>query len=154
MTCALYEDQQTTKTFTIEGVTDENYYTALLGYPPTMIASDQVVKTFANHPITLKTSIKYHKEYDRDTEQEILALLEKNDNAKDFSWESKIEDADEIEKAQDTADHKRRVFVVQPEPPYDIGDLWTQGETGDLMRCRVARASGSYDSSDWEKASK
>lgn len=58
------------------------------------------------------------------------------------------------EKAQDTADHKRRVFVVQPEPPYDIGDLWTQGKTGDLMRCRVARASGSYDSSDWEKASK
>lgn len=58
------------------------------------------------------------------------------------------------ERAQDTADHKRRVFVVQPEPPYDIGDLWTQGETGDLMRCRVARASGSYDSSDWEKASK
>lgn len=58
------------------------------------------------------------------------------------------------EKAQDTADHKRRAFVVQPEPPYDIGDLWTQGETGDLMRCRVARASGSYDSSDWEKASK
>lgn len=47
-----------------------------------------------------KTSIKYHKEYDRDTEQEILALLEENDNAKDFSWESKIEDADEIEKAQ------------------------------------------------------
>lgn len=58
------------------------------------------------------------------------------------------------EKAQDTANHKRRVFVVQPEPPYDIGDLWTQGANGDLMRCRVARASGSYDSSDWEKASK
>lgn len=58
------------------------------------------------------------------------------------------------EKAQDTADHKRRVFVVQPEPPYDIGDLWTQGETGDLMRCRVARASGSYSEDDWEKASK
>lgn len=58
------------------------------------------------------------------------------------------------EKAQDTANHKRRVFVVQPEPPYDIGDLWTQGSNGDLMRCRVARASGSYDSSDWEKASK
>lgn len=58
------------------------------------------------------------------------------------------------EKAQDTADHKRRVFVVQPEPPYDIGDLWAQGFNGDLMRCKVARASGSYDSSDWEKASK
>ena len=58
------------------------------------------------------------------------------------------------EKAQDTANHKRRVFVVQPEPPYDIGDLWAQGSNGDLMRCKVARASGSYDSSDWEKASK
>lgn len=58
------------------------------------------------------------------------------------------------EKAQDTADHKRRVFVVQPEPSYDIGDLWSQGSGGDLMRCKVARASGSYDSSDWEKASK
>lgn len=100
ITCALYEDQQTTKTFVIEGVTDENYYTALLGYPPTIITSDQVVNTFANNPIRLKTGIKYHKEYDRDTEQEILSLLEENDNAKDFSWESKIEDADEIEKAQ------------------------------------------------------
>ena len=29
-----------------------------------------------------------------------MSLLEENDNAKDFSWESKIEDADEIEKAQ------------------------------------------------------
>lgn len=58
------------------------------------------------------------------------------------------------ERAQDTADHKRRVFVVQPEPPYDIGDLWTQGKTGDLMRCKVARASGSYSADDWEKASK
>lgn len=100
VTCALYEDQQTTKTFVIEGVTDENYYTALLGYPPTIITSDQVVNTFANNPIRLKTGIKYHKEYDRDTEQEILSLLKENDNAKDFSRESKIEDADEIEKAQ------------------------------------------------------
>lgn len=58
------------------------------------------------------------------------------------------------EKAQDTADHKRRAFVFQPEPPYDIGDLWTQGKTGDLMRCKVARASGSYSVDDWEKASK
>lgn len=58
------------------------------------------------------------------------------------------------EKAQDTADHKRRAFVVQPEPPYDIGDLWTQGSNGDLMRCKVARASGSYSEDDWEKASK
>ena len=48
--------------------------------------------------ITLKTSIKYQKEYDRDTEQEILALLEKSSNAKDFSWESKIKEVEEIQK--------------------------------------------------------
>lgn len=58
------------------------------------------------------------------------------------------------EKAQDTADHKRRVFVVTPQPPYDIGDLWTQGSTGDLMRCRTARATGNYTSSDWILATK
>lgn len=58
------------------------------------------------------------------------------------------------EKAQDTADNKRRVFVVQPEPPYDIGDLWSQGTNGDLMRCKASRSSGSYNASDWEKASK
>ena len=29
--------------------------------------------------------------------------------------------------AQDTADSKRRVFLSTPVPPYDEGDLWTQG---------------------------
>lgn len=59
------------------------------------------------------------------------------------------------EKAQDTADHKRRVFVVTPQPPYDIGDLWVQGETGDIMRCRVPKSDSSkYAADDWEKASK
>lgn len=59
------------------------------------------------------------------------------------------------EKAQDTADHKRRVFVVTPQPPYDIGDLWVQGDDGDIMRCRVPKSDSSeYASDDWEKASK
>lgn len=56
--------------------------------------------------------------------------------------------------AQDTADSKRRVFTAQPVPPYDPGDLWTAGPSGDLMRCKTARASGSYVAADWEKASK
>ena len=49
---------------------------------------------------------------------------------------------------------KRRVFVTTPAPPYDVGDLWTQGKSGDLMRCQTARASGNYNSSDWIKAVK
>lgn len=57
-------------------------------------------------------------------------------------------------RAQDTADGKRRVFVATPTPPYDVGDLWAQGTYGDLMRCKFARASGNYSSSDWERAVK
>ena len=56
--------------------------------------------------------------------------------------------------AQDTADSKRRVFVDTPYTPYDIGDLWVQGETGDILRCSVSKDTGSFTSSDWVKASK
>ncbi|MDR1403801.1 MAG: hypothetical protein LBJ60_08890, partial [Tannerellaceae bacterium] len=57
-------------------------------------------------------------------------------------------------KAQDTADGKRRVFTGTPYPPYDVGDLWVQGTSGDLMRCATSRLSGSYVASDWVKAVK
>lgn len=56
--------------------------------------------------------------------------------------------------AQDTADNKRRVFVTQPTPPYDQGDMWTQGSQGDIYVCGTSRATGSFVSSDWVKASK
>ena len=59
--------------------------------------------------------------------------------------------------AQDTADHKRRVFVTKPQPPYDIGDLWSQegDEGGDILTCTVSRAKGaSYVQSDWQKLNK
>ena len=77
-----------------------------------------------------------------------------------YSWE-RIKDSDitaamaQASTAQDTADGKRRVFVTTPTPPYDVGDLWAQGASGDLMRCKTAKATGaSYSSADWEKASK
>ncbi|MBQ6403842.1 MAG: phage tail protein [Oscillospiraceae bacterium] len=49
---------------------------------------------------------------------------------------------------------KAQVFVTQPTPPYNVGDLWVQGSTGDIKRCSAARASGSYTASDWTLASK
>lgn len=52
------------------------------------------------------------------------------------------------------AKDKNRIFTTTPYPPYEVGDLWVQGGTGEIMRCKTARASGSYTSSDWEKASK
>lgn len=58
-------------------------------------------------------------------------------------------------KAQDTADAKRRVFYTTPTVPYDKGDLWAQGTSGDILRCNVAKTSEqSYAISDWVKASK
>lgn len=58
-------------------------------------------------------------------------------------------------KAQTTADGKRRVFVTTPKPPYDIGDLWVQGSSGELMRCQTAKTeSQSYAAADWIKATK
>lgn len=49
---------------------------------------------------------------------------------------------------------KRRIFTSTPYTPYDVGDLWVQGASGDIMKCKTARASGNYTASDWEKASK
>lgn len=56
--------------------------------------------------------------------------------------------------AQSTADSKAKVFTTTPTIPYKVGDLWVQGNSGDVMKCKTARSSGSYTASDWEKASK
>ena len=57
--------------------------------------------------------------------------------------------------ALDVADHKRRVFVATPVPPYDTGDLWAQGENGDILRCATPKTSAeTYSADDWVLASK
>lgn len=56
--------------------------------------------------------------------------------------------------ANTLADSKAKVFTSQPTVPYKVGDLWVQGTTGDVMKCKTARTTGSYTASDWEKASK
>lgn len=77
-----------------------------------------------------------------------------------YSWQQ-LSDSDiaaalaAAQAAQDTADHKRRVFYSTPVPPYDLGDLWVQGENGDILRCSVAKTSSeSYVLTDWVLASK
>ena len=52
------------------------------------------------------------------------------------------------------AKEKNRIFTATPYTPYEVGDLWVQGSTGDIMRCKTTRLTGAYSSSDWEKASK
>lgn len=57
--------------------------------------------------------------------------------------------------AQSTADSKCRVFLTQPTPPYDTGDMWNQGQNGDILTCVVARGEGaSYVETDWQKRNK
>lgn len=50
-------------------------------------------------------------------------------------------------RAQDTADGKRTVFVAEPKPPYQVGDLWVDGK--ELRRCVTAKTSGTYVATDW-----
>lgn len=77
----------------------------------------------------------------------------------DFEW-VQISDEDiaaamaAANHAQDTADHKRRVFTAQPTTPYDVGDLWCVGANGDILTCTTARSSGNYTASDWSKLNK
>ena len=57
----------------------------------------------------------------------------------------------------DVFDGKANIFITQPVPPYKTADLWVQGGTGDILRCKenVDKASGDqFDANDWELASK
>ena len=84
----------------------------------------------------------------------------KDSSTGNYLW-TKITDVDVTEalslaqEAQDTADGKRRVFVAQPTPPYDQGDLWMQGSTGDILTCMNPKTEGqAYSASDWQKLNK
>lgn len=100
VTCVQYTDSANRRSFEIAGLTDENYYTALLGYPPTIIVSDEVLKTFSDETWVFKAGIFYDKAYDEKTETELLSLMEHDSDAKDFSYDSKIEMMKNVKKAQ------------------------------------------------------
>lgn len=83
-----------------------------------------------------------------------------------YSWHE-ITDADVLksleaaQRAQDTADGKRRVFVqAVPVPPYDAGDQWTNANyrekyKNDLLVCVQSKKAGeSFDIEDWTSAQK
>lgn len=56
-----------------------------------------------------------------------------------------------VKEVDDLAKSKRRVFVTQPVPPYEIGDLWSDGV--DLRRCASAKLPPlTFSLSDWTKA--
>lgn len=89
--------------------------------------------------------------------------FEKNQDGS-FAWKE-ITDADVLksleaaQRAQDTADGKRRVFVQAiPVPPYDAGDQWTNAAFGDkyrndLLVCIQSKKKGEeFSIEDWQSA--
>ena len=77
-----------------------------------------------------------------------------------YSW-GRIQDTEvtkalsDAANAQTTANAKKRIFVTIPTPPYDVGDLWVQGSTGDILRCQTPKIDNQeYAEADWVKASK
>lgn len=56
----------------------------------------------------------------------------------------------EAANAKDIADGKRRTFITEPTPPYDVGDLWMNGI--DVLTCTNPRFTGGYFyQGDWKK---
>ena len=101
VTCAEYGDRGNTRTFEIAGFTDEGYYTGpMLGTLPTIIVSESVVRDFVENPRICKIGVRYTKEYDENTEHEVLALVQSNPDGNALSWDSKLETLQEVKRAQ------------------------------------------------------
>ncbi len=111
------------------------------------------IPTMNNYPVTEWTQSEYNKHlgdlyYDTNTGYVYRFYVENNV----YGW-LRITDTDVTQAlaianaAQDTADNKRRVFLVQPEPPYDSGDLWVN--SGKLYVCQISRATGEYQTNDF-----
>lgn len=117
------------------------------------------VPTLENLPSSNWTNVEKDKHlgdlyYDTDTGR----AYRFGKNGEVYEW-LEIVDTDVTEalalanSAKDAADGKRRVFVAQPEPPYDNGDLWVSD--GDIYICQISKAEGEeYVAEDFVIATK
>lgn len=124
----------------IDGQIHTFYYSGVpsMSTPP---VTEWTIEEYGNHLGDLY--------YDKDTGYAYRFYFDIKTNA--YGWEQVV-DVDVTEAlaianaAQDTADSKRRVFVAQPEPPYDNGDLWFN--EGEIFICQIAKASGETFATD------
>lgn len=73
------------------------------------------------------------------------------ENNGSYGWVS-IEISDDV---FDAIDGRAQIFTSTPVPPYNVGDLWVQGLTGDIMHCVTPKTEGqSFNANDWAKSSK
>lgn len=133
----------------IDGVVDTYYY----DYAPTLNnipASDWSTSEYPSHKGDIFLDTTTGKSY---------RFLE-NETTHVWSW-VEIPDTASAEAlrvandAADLADHKRRIFVDTPYVPYDVGDLWFEGVSGDILTCTTAKTTNQqYAIADWSKLNK
>lgn len=116
---------------------------------PAMSWKDDTTKKAHNGDLFYNTNSKKGWQWTYDEETKTGSWVEVTDK-------ETLDTLEAASKAQDTGDGKRQVFTADaskgehPEPPYDTGDLWFNGE--DILVCTVARtASDKYNASDWVK---
>lgn len=116
---------------------------------PAMSWKDDSAKKAHNGDLFYNTDSKKGWQWTYDEETKTGSWVEVTD-------QETLDALEEASKAQDTGDGKRQVFTADaskgehPEPPYDAGDLWFNGD--DILVCTVARtASDKYNASDWVK---
>ena len=125
----------------IDGKVDTYYYSG--------------VPSLFNEPAVLWDEKEYEQHvgdlyYDKDTGSAYRFVYKDGQ----FFWdktESGIAEALAVANAaKDTADSKRRIFVREPVPPYDEGDLWLNNK--EIYVCYTAKASGEFKEEDFGTA--
>lgn len=118
------------------------------------------VPTLENYPASEWTTEEIKKQhladiyYDKETGYAYRFIQ----NVNNFEWQlledNAITQALAIaNSAKDTADRKRQVFINQPSPPYDVGDIWIKNQ--ELYRCQTTKSSlETFEDNDWIIATK
>lgn len=106
------------------------------------------VPTLSNYPTSEWTVAEYENHigdlyYDKDTGYAYKFLYDNETNEYLWRKETNAELSEALalaNSAQDTADRKRQIFLVQPTPPYDNGDLWIKN--GEIYICQISKPAG------------
>lgn len=96
----LYDRPETAWSIAIAGLSDDVNAANMLGSTPTVIVSDKFFKQIVKEPGISKVSIRYKKEYDEAVEKDIKDAMKTSPYAKDFSYDSKLDDMKDIKKMQ------------------------------------------------------
>lgn len=99
VTYLLQDNPQNTHTLTVAGMTGDNRY-AGIGLGPNLIVSEKLVEKLIEDPYVQNVTVSYKEEYDEGTENQILESIKSQPHAKDFSYESKLEEMKAVTKAQ------------------------------------------------------